>query len=278
MYYGETMESSARTEKKYLVITSDDFGVTNAVNRGILKGFLKGVLTSSNLMAPCPWFPQAAKMAAENDLPVGIHLTLTCEWTGMKWGPITRGSSLSTSQGYFFPDYGPLLDKAEDREILDEYRTQIERVISSGISPTHVDSHMLPSFSGFDFHLRIRDLVRQAAGEFGLIYTYDTENGKLLHFDSEFLLSEHDYPKMQTWLSSRKEGYHHLTCHCAVPSPEQEDLIERENSRAWPWALELRKRDLEIILSPEFRKFLENEGFERITIPEMAEFKQRRVK
>jgi len=36
-------------------------------------------------------------------LDVGVHLTLTSEWEGCKWGPLTRAPSLADQNGYFRP-------------------------------------------------------------------------------------------------------------------------------------------------------------------------------
>ncbi len=257
-----------QTDAKYLIITSDDFGVTNSVNRGILRGFKQGVLSSSNLMACCPWFPQAAEMSRLNSLPVGVHLTLTCEWKYMKWGPLSEGKSLVDNKGYFFPDYEPLLRQASDEDIRNEYRAQIDRVLSFEIEPTHVETHMLPSFHDFDFNNRIQELATEVGSEYGLIYTYETLNGSLIHFDSEFLLSEHEYSELLAFLSSRKAGYHHIICHCSESSTEQENLTSPDDG-TFPWALSIRERDTRIITSQEFRKFLEELKFELIAIPRL---------
>ncbi len=257
-----------KTDAKYLVITSDDFGVTNSVNRGILRGFKQGVLSSSNLMACCPWFPQAAEMSRKNSLPVGVHLTLTCEWKYMKWGPLTEGKSLIDKDGYFFPDYDPLLRQASDEDIKNEYRAQIERVLSFEIKPTHVETHMLPSFHDFEFKDRIQELTTEIANEYGLFYTYETRNGELIHFDSEFLISEHEYPELLDFLSSRKNGYHHIICHCSESSTEQMNLTSPGNG-TFPWALSIRERDTKIITSQEFRVFLDDLNFVIITIPRL---------
>jgi hypothetical protein len=38
-----------------LVIQADDFGMCHAVNEGIERTFLEGVLTQTTAMPPCPW-------------------------------------------------------------------------------------------------------------------------------------------------------------------------------------------------------------------------------
>ncbi|WP_047049997.1 ChbG/HpnK family deacetylase [Vibrio mexicanus] len=58
--------------KKYLLITSDDFGISHSVNQGILRGFTHGLLQSSNFMAAAPWLPEAVRLAKEHNLPMGF--------------------------------------------------------------------------------------------------------------------------------------------------------------------------------------------------------------
>ncbi len=57
---------------------------------------IKGALTCGSVMVPCPWFPEIARIAAEDaSLDLGVHLTLTSEWPGYRWGPLTRASKSS---------------------------------------------------------------------------------------------------------------------------------------------------------------------------------------
>ena len=84
-----------------LVVQSDDFGMCHAVNTGTVAAFLDGIVTQTTMMAPCPWFDEAAALAHEHDIPVGVHLTLTCEWDHLRWRPMTSGGSLVGDDGTF---------------------------------------------------------------------------------------------------------------------------------------------------------------------------------
>jgi len=90
------------TNEIILVVRGDDIGSSQASNEGIIKCYREGILRTCELMVPCPWFNQAAKMLRENPgLDVGIHLTLTSEWNDYKWGPITQSPTLVDSKGNF---------------------------------------------------------------------------------------------------------------------------------------------------------------------------------
>ena len=51
---------------KYLIINADDFGMCHAHNVATFDLLKKGAITSSTIMAPCPWAYEAVKFAKEN--------------------------------------------------------------------------------------------------------------------------------------------------------------------------------------------------------------------
>ena len=128
---------------KRLLVTTDDFGMCPSVNAGIVLALTQGVCRSTNFLAAAPAFDEAAQLAKENQLAVGVHLNLTCDWDILKWGPLTQAKSLSAPDGSFLPRYEILAAQAKDEDMLAEYRAQMDRVLGLGISPTHIDSHML---------------------------------------------------------------------------------------------------------------------------------------
>ena len=62
---------------KKLIINADDFGLHPLINKGIIEGHQKGMITSTSIMPGAPYFEEAANLAAQNpELGIGIHLTL----------------------------------------------------------------------------------------------------------------------------------------------------------------------------------------------------------
>jgi chitin disaccharide deacetylase len=96
-----------------LIVNADDFGLTEAVNRGIIEAHARGVVASTSLMVDEPGAEQAAALArAHPSLSVGLH----------------------------FVDDGPDLDRPGHAEA--EFARQLERFRAlTGSEPTHVDSH-----------------------------------------------------------------------------------------------------------------------------------------
>src|SRR5688500_12383661 len=133
-------------DAKLLIVHADDLGMAHSVNAATIKGFESGLVNSGSIMVPCPWFAEIAAYARANpQADLGLHLTLTSEWTTFRWGPVTpkdRVSSLLDKNGYFQLTETEAAAKADPKEVELEIRAQIERARASGIQPTHLDSHM----------------------------------------------------------------------------------------------------------------------------------------
>ncbi len=92
-------------------------------------------------MANMPGFGQAVEMARDHPrLGVGVHLVLT------SGKPIGGPYQTLTDERGMFLKNGVLEEKAKCgeinlREVEDEYRWQIEKVLQAGLKPTHLDSH-----------------------------------------------------------------------------------------------------------------------------------------
>lgn len=133
-----------------ILVRADDIGMAQAVNQACIHVYEKGIARSVELMAPCPWFDDAVHMLTQSPgFDVGVHLTLSSEWDRLKWGPLTRARSLTTSSGYFCRRLWPSgevreafidLDWQLD-EIEAELRAQIERVLQH-LPATHLTGHM----------------------------------------------------------------------------------------------------------------------------------------
>ena len=68
-----------------LIVRADDMGSFQASNGASLRSATHGIVTSVEVMAVAPWFPEAARMLRENPgIDVGLHLVLTSEWDLVK--------------------------------------------------------------------------------------------------------------------------------------------------------------------------------------------------
>src|ERR1700750_81417 len=82
---------------RLLILHADDFGMNHSVNRAISEAIEKHWITSASILVPCPWFPEAAAFGqAHPDADLGIHQSLTSEWSVFRWGPVTSRDKVAS--------------------------------------------------------------------------------------------------------------------------------------------------------------------------------------
>lgn len=128
---------------KKLIVSADDFGLTRGINRGIIKSFREGVVTSASLIANMPSFEHTVDLAKCNpDLVIGIHLNLL---KGKPLQPVSRVPSLVNTNGIFYtlPEFIKRLffRKIMFEEVENELKSQIEKILAADVKVTHLDSH-----------------------------------------------------------------------------------------------------------------------------------------
>jgi chitin disaccharide deacetylase len=112
---GEPPPPGTRGRRRYLVVNADDFGLGPGINRGIVEGVQRGIVTSTSLMVDAPFSEHAARLSAElPGLSIGLHF------------------ELGAADGH-------LADAATLRDQLESQLDRCERLL--GRPPTHVDSH-----------------------------------------------------------------------------------------------------------------------------------------
>ena len=129
-----------------IVLHQDDVGMCHGANVAFSELSNLGSITSGSVMVPCPWFREAAEMAAANKkLDLGIHLTLTAEKEFYRWRPLTsasKSSGLVDDDGYMWRDVSSVRRNANIEAVALELRAQIDFALASGFDVTHLDAHM----------------------------------------------------------------------------------------------------------------------------------------
>jgi predicted glycoside hydrolase/deacetylase ChbG (UPF0249 family) len=239
-----------------LVVQSDDFGMCHAANAGAVQAFTEGIVTQASAMVPAPWFSEAAALALEYRIPLGIHCTLTCEWDGLRWPPLTRGASLVGSDGTFHRSAEAARATATEDEIAAEIAAQTEHFVDAGLDLVYYDAHMgVPS----------ADVFARFSDRFAAPFLWS------IHFASVDMLSVHgvDEATKREWLidylGGLTPGLHLLVSHCAVDEPELAALA-RPDSPVLPWAREYRVSDLAVLTDPDVRQAVDRRGIALVDI------------
>jgi predicted glycoside hydrolase/deacetylase ChbG (UPF0249 family) len=126
---------------KRLIVNADDFGLTEGINRGILEGFREGIITSTSLLATAPAFDHAVQLALENDLDMGVHVSLTegkpCSRNdGLH--PILQNGAFAGLRRLASLLYTGGIQLADIKRELD---SQIARVYENGLRINHINGH-----------------------------------------------------------------------------------------------------------------------------------------
>jgi predicted glycoside hydrolase/deacetylase ChbG (UPF0249 family) len=129
---------------KQLIVNADDWGLTPAVNRGVVRAFQDGIVTSASLLVTGSAFEDAIALARQNPkLDVGLHLVLVEERAvlGRDVLPtlVDETGRLPRTSGEFFRR--AFLGRINWDDVEREIAAQIARFQETGLRLSHVNSH-----------------------------------------------------------------------------------------------------------------------------------------
>ena len=191
---------------RYVIFNADDFGASDGVNRGIVEGHVRGVVTSTSFLVTGRRAEEAAAMSRDHPgLALGLHWDV--------WGEDERSFDLDNPAA-----------------VRDEFHRQLDRFHRLiGRPPTHVDSHK-------HAHRRIFELFQELVGPLGVPLRDDGQVRYVSHFYAqwEWKVTNLEYvsvPFLQQVLRDEvRDGWNELSCHPGYVSPDYDAvyLSERE--------------------------------------------------
>jgi chitin disaccharide deacetylase len=270
-------------DTKLLIVHADDLGMAHSVNAATTKAFESGLVSSGSIMVPCPWLSEIAAYARANpQADLGLHLTLTSEWTHFRWGPVMpkdRVSSLLDKDGYFYLTETEAAAHADPKEVELEITAQIERARILGIKPTHLDSHMGTLYQNknlFEVFLRVarnqKLPVRIARTWFARTdFLPSTLNPDDVYVDRILDINPSvapaDWSKFYAEAIKKLEpGVTEIVVHLAYDDAEMRGATFDHPD----WGAAWRQRDFEFFTSDTFRKVLEENNIKLITWRELG--------
>jgi hypothetical protein len=149
--YGQSQQTYAeklgwKKGDKVIIFHVDDAGMSYESNQGVIGALEKGLATSLSVMMPCPWAPDMLHYLNQHpQLDAGLHLTLTSEWKGYRWGPVSginASPGLLDNEGALWNNVPDMLSHASPDEIEAEIMAQLAKARKMGFNPTHLDTHM----------------------------------------------------------------------------------------------------------------------------------------
>ncbi|MGB7132760.1 MAG: ChbG/HpnK family deacetylase [Candidatus Sulfotelmatobacter sp.] len=130
-----------------LIINADDFGFTAGVNRATVEAHLRGIVTSSTLMATGQAFEDAVRLSKTTPrLSIGCHIVLIDGEPVLDVRQLPSLASSRSGAARFGDNLKSFIARAltgriNEDEIESETTAQIRKLQSAGIKVSHLDSH-----------------------------------------------------------------------------------------------------------------------------------------
>ena len=270
-------------DAKLLIVHADDLGMAHSVNVATIKAFETGLVNSGSIMVPCPWLSEIAAYARTNpQADLGLHLTLTSEWTPLRWGPVSskdRVTSLLDKDGYFRLTETEAAKNADPKQVEMEITAQIEKARALGIQPTHLDSHMGTLYQNkelFEVFLRVARSNKLPVRVARAWFTRADFLPSVLRPDDVYIdrtldinpsVAPNEWGKFYSdEIRKLEPGVTEVIIHLAHDDAEMQGATSDHPN----WGAAWRQRDFDFFTSDAFRKLLQENNIKLITWKELG--------
>jgi chitin disaccharide deacetylase len=261
-------------DQAVLLITADDIGFVHGVNRAFIHGLDDGVVQSGSVMVVCPWFAEVASFAASRPtVDLGVHLTLTCETSPYRWGPVLGPlvPSLVREDGSFPETEAEVAAQADVSEVERELRAQVGVARRAGLQLTHLSSHMGTLYHRLDYF----EAYQRVAIEEGLPIRYPPPWFRDERIEQQSRVHEAELPRIENVVSPSEDvasdewldfyvravedlppGVTELVFH---PGYDDEEM-RAAYAGMEGWGAAWRQRDIDVACHPMLREAIQRRG------------------
>jgi chitin disaccharide deacetylase len=265
-------------DARLLILHADDLGMTHGTNVATLHALEAGLIQSASVLVTSPWLPEVAEWSRrhpEHDL--GIHLALTSEWPAFRFRPLSGARSLVDKLGYLPRTQAEVEARATPDDVRRELSAQIELAYASGITITHLDSHMLALFWKRDLFASYVEVgtrygLPMLFPEQNVVRNHQLDLNARLRLVDQIIGITPDVPhaEWRAWyertLSQLGPGVYEVLLHLSADDAEMQAATEHID----PWGAAFRARDLAVVGDPDFQAFVKAQSFKLVTWRELA--------
>jgi predicted glycoside hydrolase/deacetylase ChbG (UPF0249 family) len=260
----------AAADQVYLIIRSDDAGMSHSVNVALERLIGTGLPVSVSVMFPTPWYQETVELLRRHPaVSVGVHLTLNSEWKNYRWGPVSGRTAVPTlvdNDGYFFASSAALYEnRADPKEVESELRAQIDRAVRSGLKIDYVDFHMNTAFRYPEF----REVAERLAREFGL--GMSGYFGETRHDPQYRATPAHKIDSLGGMIGRLTPRFNMVITHVGIDDAELGALLDMNTSGPLAEMSKNRQGELDALTSPRFREALAARNVRLITYRQLVE-------
>ena len=266
--------------KRVVMLHADDLGMCYEANQAGKAYLTAGHIQSGALMVPCPWYNEMANWYKEHpELDLGLHLAMNSEWKWYRWGPVAgrdKVPGMCDPEGFLWREQIQTARSAKPGEVEAEIRAQIDRAISKGTRPGHIDTHMGTLYVRLDFtaaYLKLAqeyripamvvDQTPRVVEKFkkqgypiteqstALVATYKLPKLDDFHSVLEAKTYEEKKQKFYDQVRAFEPGLNEIIFHPSVLSDTLKAITGTWQQRAW---------EAQMFADPEVHAFFEREG------------------
>lgn len=269
---------------KVVILHTDDIGMCQASLSAFIDLWENESISSGAIMLPCPWAKPAAEYCRTHPgVDMGVHATLTAEWEGYRWSPLSTrdpASGLFDKDGFLWRSSEETQANATSEAASTEMQLQVHMALEWGVEISHVDTHMgtviHPKFiqayiqAAVDAHVPVMlprgdvssfiqmGLDAETASNFGILIASLEEQGMPL-VDGLAMLPL-DQPEGQVEIAKKMleelpAGVTHFLFHPSADTPEL-----RAIAPDWP----SRVANYQAFMNPALKKYIKNSGIQVI--------------